>query len=667
MTNRLSIARLLLILAPLALPRLGAQGPGTGTPGEVFLLGAIEVPGQRLPAADGLPVQVAADALRRRELRDLAAALPLMPGVTLINVGERNEALISVRGFDSRQVPLFLDGVPVYVPYDGNVDLRRFSTGDAALVSVARGFSSVLYGPNALGGAINVVSRRPQAPLEGMVSGFTGTGDLRGFDARVGGRRGAWYAQAYFGWEERDAFPLADDFRPVATEDGGDRENAFRRDEKASFKLGYAPDAFNEYAVGASIQRGEKGNPPYAGADPRQRARFWRWPQWDKTSLYYVSTTKLAGGYVKPRLYYDTFENTLDAFDNATYRTQNLGSSFRSLYDDCTWGAALEGGLAPWSGHTVKGALHFKRDVHREHNVGQAVQSMRDETASLALEDTFQLRPELSVVGGLSLERRRSTQAQDRAGAGFLNFPGNDNTSVNPQLGVFHEPAARVQWHVTVARKTRFPTLKDRYSYRLGQALPNPALRLERALHYEAGYHGPLVAGIRLRAAAFLSELDSAIIQVDDVARTEANAPLFQLRNFGRMRNRGFEVGFEQSPRTWLQWSASYTRLQRANKALPALRLTDTPAHRVVASLVVKPAAWLSIGPAFEYATDRYSTSYGVTAAGYALTHLHARADLPHGFSLSVGGTNLFDRNYALREGYPEPGREFVGRLEWRF
>ena len=31
----------------------------------------------------------------------------------------RNEKTLTVRGFDSRQVPLFIDGIPVYVPYDG--------------------------------------------------------------------------------------------------------------------------------------------------------------------------------------------------------------------------------------------------------------------------------------------------------------------------------------------------------------------------------------------------------------------------------------------------------------------------------------------------------------------------------------------------------------------
>lgn len=663
----LPLRAVLAALALASLPAFAAPATPPAANDGVFTLGAVEVFGARVAPADTLPARLTADTLRDLDRRDLAAALPLVAGVTLINGGDRNEAFVSVRGFDSRQVPLFLDGVPVYVPYDGNVDLRRFSTGDLALVSVSKGFSSVLYGPNALGGAINAVSRRPQSALEGTLSAFAGTGELRGFDARVGAARGAWYAQAYAGYEQRNAYRLSSDFRPVATENGDDRENSARRDKKASFKLGYTPNATDEYAVGVSIQRGEKGNPPYAGADSRQRARFWRWPQWDKTSLYYVSTTRLAGGYVKPRFYYDTFLNTLDAFDNATYTTQLLGSSFRSIYDDYTWGASVEGGLAPLAAHTLKSALHLKRDVHREHNVGQAVQTMRDETASLAFEDTWQPRADLSLVGGVSLERRRSQQAQNRSGTGFVDFPGNDNTTANPQLGLLYTSAPGATWHATIARKTRFPTLKDRYSYRMGQALPNPGLRPERALHYEVGYEGPLAAGLKLRAAAFLSELNDAIIQVDNVALSATGVALFQLQNFGRVENRGVELGLEQSPTPWLRWSASYTRLQRENKTAPAIRLTDTPQHRVLASADLHPLAWLSVLPSFEYATDRYSTSYGIIAPSYAITSVHVRARLPQGFTLSAGVTNLFDRNYVLREGYPEAGREFVTRLDWQF
>ncbi|MDT8466614.1 Plug domain-containing protein, partial [Alcaligenes nematophilus] len=56
------------------------------------------------------------------DLRDVGAAVSVQPGVTVSAGGARNEQMGYVRGFDSRQVPLFLDGIPQYVPYDGYVD-----------------------------------------------------------------------------------------------------------------------------------------------------------------------------------------------------------------------------------------------------------------------------------------------------------------------------------------------------------------------------------------------------------------------------------------------------------------------------------------------------------------------------------------------------------------
>ena len=103
---------------------------------------------------------------------DVSHALNILPGVTLSNFGARNESTLFIRGFDSRQVPVFIDGVPVYISYDGYVDLARFTSFDLAEINVSKGFASMLYGPNTIGGAINLISRKPSKKFE--FSGATG-------------------------------------------------------------------------------------------------------------------------------------------------------------------------------------------------------------------------------------------------------------------------------------------------------------------------------------------------------------------------------------------------------------------------------------------------------------------------------------------------------------
>ena len=111
----------------------------------VFKLGEINVAGTGTsnPAVGGSTVT--RDELDDFNRETVVDALDLLPGITTTGGGQRNERMVTVRGFDSRQVPVFIDGIPVYVPYDGNVDMARFTTYDLASIEVAKGFSSVLY------------------------------------------------------------------------------------------------------------------------------------------------------------------------------------------------------------------------------------------------------------------------------------------------------------------------------------------------------------------------------------------------------------------------------------------------------------------------------------------------------------------------------------------
>ncbi len=656
----------MLAAAALAVVTSAQEPAGAGS---VFELGKFEVTGGR-----DLPVEVRseflpADQIALLERPNLATALNLLPGVTANGVAGRNEQGVYVRGFDLRQVPLFIDGIPVYVPYDGYADLGRFTTFDVGEISVAKGFSSVLYGPNALGGAINVVSRRPQRPLEvdATASVFSGRG--RAFALNVGGRRARWYAQAGLSSLTQDYYELSDDFRPVGpTENGGRRENSYRQDRKASAKLGFTPNETDEYVLGVSRQEGEKGTPPYAGTDPTVRARYWRWPQWDKTSVYFISTTALgAESYVKPRFYYDTFANQLFAYDNATYTTQNLGSSFHSIYDDYTFGGSVELGTTRWAHQTVKLAAHYKDDMHREHNVGSPETHFRDRTWSLAAEDTFQAAEKVFLVGGLSYEGRTSAEAQNLVGTSVTDFPGSRNETFNPQLGLFYalDPASTIE--LSVARKSRFPTVKDRYSYRLGQALPNPGLQAEHALHYEIAYRGRPLAKVAVQASVFLSRIDDTIQRVDRVAFAANGSPLFQFRNVGESEHRGVELGGDYTPTGWLKWGASYTYLKRENRTNPSIRLTDTPEHKVFTFVEAKPLKNLRLVASYEYNSSRFSSSNGIEAAGFSLVNVKAGWTLPRGVEASVGVNNLFDRNYQLNEGYPEAGRSVFASITCRY
>src|SRR5215813_10779390 len=126
--------------------------------------------------------------VRNRDALTVKDAIEYLPGVSVDHKAPRNQSGISIGGFDTRQVPLYLDGIPAYVPFDGYVDLTRYLTSDVAEVQVAKGYSSPLLGPNLLGGVINIVTRAPQRKIEGDAFAGTGSGNLLNSGVSVGSR-----------------------------------------------------------------------------------------------------------------------------------------------------------------------------------------------------------------------------------------------------------------------------------------------------------------------------------------------------------------------------------------------------------------------------------------------------------------------------------------------
>ena len=549
----------------------------------VLPLGAIEVTALRPRAAAALEEQVAAPALRRADRLDYPQALAGVPGLTITNGGGRNEGGLYLRGFDLRQVPLFVDGVPVYVPYDGTVDLRRFTTFGVGRITVAKGFSSLLYGPNALGGAINVRSRRPAAPLE--VSGALGVRDDGAYeDLAVGARRAAWYAQASASLLVERDFRLPAGFDGVPAQPAGDRVNATREDWRAGLTLGLTPGGTDEYALVLGTQQGAKGNPPYAGTRPTERVRYWRWPQWDKESAYLLTRTALGGSTLQGRLYHDRFENTLCAYDDATYTTQDRRSSFTSYYDDPTYGGSLEWSLPVVAGHAVRAAAHGKHDLHREHDAGTPESRVEDLTLFGSLEDTWRLGGPFTAVAGAGYAHRRSLAVDKVVDGELADLPTGSDAAWNAQLALLWD-VGRGTLRGSVARRTRFATMKDRYSYKAGSALPNPALDPEAALHVELAWAGTPRAGIEARVAVFHSRIADLIESVDEVAFAVEEGDttwLSQTRNLGDARSAGVEIAGEARLRRGLALGAAYTYAERENLDHPEVRQTGAPRLQVV-------------------------------------------------------------------------------------
>ena len=305
-------------------------------------------------------------------------AIEYLPGVTIDHKSPRNQTGISIGGFDSRQVPLYFDGIPSYVPFDGYVDLTRYLTSDVAAVQVAKGYSSPPIGPNALGGVVNVVTREPQKNLEGDVFIGTARGNQLDSGGHIGSRFRTFFLQASADRLQSDFYPISGSSQPNTIQRHDRRENSDQRDTRFRLRFAWTPRGQDQYVLSYSNEGGTTGIPPYSGnapacppgnatvAIPCVTTKFRRWPIWNTNSYYFNSNTGLgAAGTVQLRAFYVGYSNRMDMFDDATYSSMNVNaSSGMSHSDDHSVGASGEFQTHAGARHLLGASFFVKNDTH---------------------------------------------------------------------------------------------------------------------------------------------------------------------------------------------------------------------------------------------------------------------------------------------------------------
>jgi iron complex outermembrane receptor protein len=374
--------------------------------------------------------------------------------------------------------------------------------------------------------------------------------------------------------------------------------------------------------------------------------------------------------YVKARLYYDKYQNSLYAYDDATYSTMKKKSSFMSDYDDHTYGGSVELGTSLVPRNLIKLAGFYKDDVHKEHNVPNPYQTFEDRIFSIGAEDTITITSRLYAILGLSYDSLETVQAQNynTTTKQFSDFPMNSTNAWNPQGGLFYSLTDTARINFSISQKTRFPTIKDKYSFRLGAAIPNPDLKPEQALNYELGYQDALFKRIALKTAVFYREIRDYILQVTVPDPSNPGKTTLQNQNVGHVDQFGFEIEFNASVITTLDVGINYTYLSQDNRSTSD-KLINVPDHKFFAYAKYSPIInALSFLIDLEMDSQRYSSTNGVQIAGsYTLVNAKVMYQVVKGLTAEAGVRNVFDQNYALQEGFPMPGRTYFGNLLFRF
>jgi iron complex outermembrane recepter protein len=659
------------------------DGAGTtGAPSSVFTLGKLDLVGGTV---------VTGDAMWTFSKDTLDSALSLAPGVVGSNSGgRRNERLIFVRGFDRFQVPLSIDGIRVYLPADNRIDFGRFLTPGVSEMQIAKGYTSVLNGPGGLGGAINLVTKKPTKQLDAEIQGgmsFGTDGSYEGYKTygSVGTRQKGYYLQGSGTLIDMDGWMLSQNFTPTDSEDGGLRDHSETRDWSINLKAGVTPNATDEYSISYLKQSGSKGAPLHV-TDAVANQRYWDWPYWDLESVYWLSHTKIgSASYVETKVYYNAFDNGLFSYDDADLTSQTRPYAFRSYYEDWAAGGSIQAGSDITSWDTLKGAFHYRRDSHTEiqdYNVRgtscanapcftEPAQETVEDTFSVALENTVHVSSRFDVVGGASYNWRDLMQAEDySSGTGMVYYPLEDSDSIDWQAAAIYRLTANQTLHASVSARTRFPSLFERFSSRFGGATSNPGLKSERATNYEIGWQETYAPGSKFAAAVFYNDVTDVIESVPIVFNSEI---INQSQNVGDGRFYGIEFSGDHALSKDLLVGGNITWMRRdiTNPSDPGYELTGVPQVKGIVYATWQVTDAFGVTPNLEFASKRWTSNidgslYYETGA-FALVNLQAQYDITDTTTLALTARNLLDADYQLTDGFPEPGRSFVANVRSTF
>jgi outer membrane cobalamin receptor len=486
--------------------------------------------------------EVTADQIQQRNATNIGEALRLLPGVQLRVGRSKSEEQVTVRGFEQEKCLVLMDGIPISLPYEGQINLADIPVQNIASIKLIKGISSVLYGANGMGAVINVITRRGEPKPSFSVQYEGSQYAAHNIQVGQGWKKGPFSYYAAFSHREGNGYPLAGTFTlpqsilnnmaSAPTNPTSIKNTPIPADEKSRDNSDYKRNALtftgtialgSKNTLGVSVEHyfNDYGVPPtlIVRENKGQKKlfyypRYWRYTDWNRTTVNALEESRISEELTfKVRGFYDKYGNTLASYDNPSYTTQNLTSPFsgNTLWDDYDAGFSAYGYWKGIPGSELRFGLNFRRDVHESSTLlppGGTTDNLSSDTVSVGLEDEIRIGKKFSMTPGASFDYLNK---RIRYQSGTSQTPGKDVPAFNPQIGARYDASKRVSIYGSVGRKLRFPTMRNLYSDGVVGPLGNPDLKEESTINLETGTNIAVNSKVQLGGAYFYSRIKNMI------------------------------------------------------------------------------------------------------------------------------------------------------------
>ena len=598
--------------------------------------------------------------------KGMSDVLRSVVGVDVVQVGGIGSVTsVRLRGASAGQTLVLIDGVRIgdAASTDGSLDFGNLSAVDVERIEVLRGPQSALYGSDAMGGVINIITRKGTKKPRRSVTVEAGSYGTLSTRATMSGGDDKWTYSLGLNLLHSDGFPqygyrinrpltLADGITPLPPLPSSDPVNKGGASARFSYKV-------NE---NVTLDFGFTGFGNRLSFDNS----FAAIPS-DVFSRYNSSLAWIGDGFVRATVETGALSSKITAFGNVTTRSiweaegcfDAAFSAFncKSNYRGTRAGGEYQGdlNLGPYGG------LVF--GLRSEHETAATSQAPNPNDGSFN-----PISAQQTTNSGFAEYRLKLLSRLDLTVGGRIDaIEGGATFETWRTTAAYHIDETGTKLRATVGTGDKAPTLYQRFS-QFGATNLNP----ESSLGWDVGFDQKLFSD-RITASAtyfdtrYQNLIDFAATPSCTAAQIVAGGGCYY--NVGRARNRGVETSLD----AWLlpndlRLKASYTYLDARNVATNVM-LLRAPLNKASLSLIYSGIPNLEIEPRVTLVSARldgdFITGSSVVLAPYAKFDVLANYKVNDNLTVFARVENLTDARYEEAYNFGTAGRSYYGGVNY--
>lgn len=558
---------------------------------------------------------------------DITDLFRLAPGVSVAQTGSQGKgASVFLRGTNSNHTLVLLDGVRANSPADGRFDFGTIPVENIERIEVLRGPQSALYGSDAIGGVINIITRRGEGPLKTGAQLEIGSDSINKQVVTARGSVGKGGLS----------------FSATRLKSGGITSNDDYKNLGASLRYDLPLSEGKQISFISRVDDAEVGTPGQTDftADPNARSK----PRDLFGSVQFTN----AAGKRNDRIVLGAFDRRLK-FNDAVNPGVPAGSA--SSTDSVNQNRVL----------TLDAQSAFSLGSHTLTVGGEA----RQERAAVDSVSSFGGFPFNTQFSKSTHTEAIFLQDEYRTGR-FTLVPGaryernsQFGNDTNGRLAAAYDLTSNSKLKASVGTAFKAPSFNDLYFPNYG----TPTLKPEESTGYEVGYEHGLTSGGRVEVTAFRNNIKNLIAGV--AAPTPADPFRFIAANINRATTEGLEFGLDLPLGRGFRAVVNHAFLN--TDAQP--NLIRRPKFASTADLLFKCGKFNSdlglVAQGRRYDNDFQGPPFG-SGRGAGIYGGFTRFDLTLGYQVRPGIEiygrlqNAFDRDYEEAAGFQTQGRNFV-------